>query len=451
MTVETLRGETMLRRWKRFRVAVLAAVVAIVGCGREGPSSTPAKGSAASTQGTQREEGARPAETAERRRAQATDGEPQDGARHDEEHEGSVARDEATVGIRLSRREQENLGLRTEVAQIRPIEDVRKLNGVVKPHPDRVAEVTSRVSGRVVNIHVPLGALVKRGDHLLDIQSVELERAELNLIQAENRLVLTNVNLERAKKLVERGIVAQKELLTLENQQREILNEIESLTRQLTLLGLPPEEIQRVRQERAVTTLRLPAPIGGTVVERNVVLGRQIEPNAALMKIADTSVMIVEGEVFEDTLSLLKLRQRVRVVLLAHPNEVFDGKISLIGPAVSQPKRTIPVWAEVTNRRGLLRQDLFAQVFVILGERRRSLTVPPRALINAEGAEFVFVERGGAYIRADLTIGARNDRFVEVLRGLSPGDRVVTDGNRELYAKWLAARGGGSVLPRETD
>ncbi|MDE2179970.1 MAG: efflux RND transporter periplasmic adaptor subunit [candidate division NC10 bacterium] len=451
MTVEMLQGEAMRRRWKRFWVAALAAVVAIAGCDREGPSSTPDKGSPPSTRGAQREEGARPAETAERRRAQAIEGGPQDGARHNEEHEGSVARDEATEGIRLSRREQENLGLRTEITQIRPIEDVRKLNGVVKPHPDRVAEVTSRVSGRVVNIHVPLGALVKRGDHLLDIQSVELERAELNLIQAENRLALTNVNLERTRKLVERGIAARKELLTLENRHREILNEIESLTRQLGLLGLPLEEIQRVRQERAVTTLHLPAPIGGTIAERNVVLGRQIEPNAPLMKITDTSVMIVEGEAFENILSLLKLGQRVRVVCLAYPNEVFDGKISLIGPAVSQPKRTIPVWAEVTNRRGLLKQDLFAQIFVILGERRKSLSIPAQALINAEGSEFVFVERGGAYVRADLTIGARNDRFVEVLRGLSPGDRVVTDGNRELYAKWLAARGGGPAFPREAD
>jgi cobalt-zinc-cadmium efflux system membrane fusion protein len=316
----------------------------------------------------------------------------------------------------------------------------------VKPHPDRVAQVTSRVSGKVVEIHAPLGAHVKKGEDLLEIQSVELERAELSLIQAENKLSLTNIDLERAKKLVERGIAARKELLTLENQQRELLNEIESLTRQLVLLGLPPEEVKRIRREQTVTTLHLPAPTGGRVVERNVVVGQMIEPNVALMKIIDTSVMIIEGEAFEDTLALLKLGQRVRVAVSAYPTEAFEGKISFISPTVNPAKRTIPIWAEVSNHRGMLKQDLFAKVYVIVAEQRRSLTIPVESLITAEGSDFAFVERSGAYVRATLALGLRDDRFVEVRRGLSPGDRVVTDGNRQLYAKWLAAKSGAPAL-----
>jgi multidrug efflux pump subunit AcrA (membrane-fusion protein) len=108
------------------------------------------------------------------------------------------------------------------------------------------------------------------------------------------------------------------------------------------------------------------------------------------------------------------------------------------------------VWAEVINRRGLLKQDLFAQVYVIIGEQRRSLTIPVEAVISAEGSEFTFVERGGAYIRADLGLGTRDDRFAEVTRGLTAGDRVVTDGSRQLYTKWLAAKGGEPTLGGHT-
>jgi multidrug efflux pump subunit AcrA (membrane-fusion protein) len=98
----------------------------------------------------------------------------------------------------------------------------------------------------------------------------------------------------------------------------------------------------------------------------------------------------------------------------------------------------------------LLKQDLFAQVYVIVGEQRRSLTIPIEALISAEGAEFVFVERDGAHVRADLGLGTRNDRFAEVKRGLASGDRVITDGSRQLYAKWLAVQGGGPALGGHT-
>jgi cobalt-zinc-cadmium efflux system membrane fusion protein len=357
---------------------------------------------------------------------------------------------EASAGVRLTPEERENIGLKAEVVQLRPIEDVRKLNGIVGPHPDRVAQVTSRVPGIVLSVHAPLGAWVRRGDDLLDIKSVELERLELSLMQAENRLALTKLDLERVRQLVEREIVARKELLKLENQHREILNEIESLTRQLNFLGLPQQAIARIREEQTVATLHLPAPISGTIVERNVVIGQAIEPNIALMRIIDASIMIVEGEAFEDILPVLQLGQKVRVAIAAYPDEVFPGKISFISPTVNPTKRTIPVWAEVVNRGGMLKQDLFAHVYVIVGEQRRSLTIPVEALISAEGSEFAFVERGGVYLRADLELGTRNDRFAEVTRGLAAGDRVVTDGSRQLYTKWLAAQGGGSAMGGHT-
>ena len=433
-----------------FCVTLLAMALAIIGCGREESRPSPSQTGSPPGQGTQTQGGGTPPETGGERSAHAPEGQPhddqhRDGA-HKDDHNGQAALGEPSISVRLTAEERENIGLRTEIAQVRSIEDARRLNGIVKPHPDRVAQVTSRVPGKVLDIHVPLGAWVKKGEDLLEMQSVELERAELSLIQAENKLALTNIDLDRAKKLVERGIAARRELLTLENQQRELLNEIESLARQLVLLGLPLEEIRRIRQEKAVTTLHIPAPIGGTVVERNVLLGQMVEPNATLMKIIDTSVMVVEGEAFEDTLPLLRLGQKVRVVVSAYPTEVFEGTITFISPTVNPTKRTISIWAEVRNRRGMLKQDLFAKVYVIVSEQGRSLAIPIEALISAEGSEFVFVERGGSYVRVELGLGTRNDRFAEVRRGLSPGERVVTDGNRQLYTKWLATKGGGPAL-----
>jgi len=412
-------------------VTLLAVAVAVGGCDKQDTAPVP--------RGT--EKASHPS---------GPEGYPLDQAPRNGEHEETTDHSEASIGIRLTPEERENIGLKTEVVQLRPIEDVRKLNGVVKAHPDRVAQVTSRVPGVVLSIHAPLGAWVRRGEDLLDIKSVELERLELSLIQAENRLSLTKLDLERTRQLVEREIIARKELLKLENQHREILNEIESLTRQLNFLGLPQEAIMRIREKQTVATLHLPAPIGGTIVERNVVIGQAIEPNVALMKTIDLSMMIVEGEAFEDVLPVLRLGQKVRVAVAAYPDEVFEGKISFIGPTVNPAKRTIPVWAEVINRRGMLKQDLFAQFHVIVGEHRRSLTIPVEALINAEGSEFTFVERSGVYLRADPVLGTRDDRFAEVTRGLAAGDRVVTDGSRQLYAKWLAVQGSGAALGGHT-
>lgn len=363
---------------------------------------------------------------------------------HEEPHSKAPEAESGTV--RLSAEERANIGLKTVPAEFRPVEDVRLLNGVVKPHPDRVALVTTRVAGRAVDIHVNLGDRVKKGQDLADVQSVELEKLELDLIQAENRLALAQADLERIRALVEKGIAAKKDLLAAQNHHQTVVNEIESLTRQLSLLGMPESEIQKVRREKTVSTLHILAPISGTIVERRIILGQTIEPNTHIFKVVDTSTMIVEGEAFEDVLRFLKEGQQVRVTVASYPGEVFKGRITFISPTVDPQKRTVHVWVLISNHHGMLKQGLFADLSVAVGESHRTVAIPLEALINADGGEFVFVEQGGAFIRRDLIIGARDNRYAEVKRGLRPGERVVTDGKRQLYTKYLMSKRGGPAL-----
>jgi multidrug efflux pump subunit AcrA (membrane-fusion protein) len=100
----------------------------------------------------------------------------------------------------------------------------------------------------------------------------------------------------------------------------------------------------------------------------------------------------------------------------------------------------------MSNRQGMLKQDLFAELSLVVGESHRSVTIPVEALISAEGEDFVFVEEGGVFVRRDLVLGARDDRYVEVKKGLEAGERVVTDGKRQLYTKSLMSRRGGAPL-----
>jgi len=348
--------------------------------------------------------------------------------------------------VRLSVEERANIGLKTVPAEFRPVEDVRLLNGVVKPHPDRVALVTSRVAGRAVDIHVNLGDRVKKGQDLADVQSVELEKLELDLIQAENRLALTQADLERIRALVEKGIAAKKDLLAAQNHHRTVVNEIESLTRQLSLLGVPESEIRKVRREKTVSTLHILAPISGTIVERRIILGQTIEPNTHIFKVVDTSTMIVEGEAFEDVLPLLKEGQQVRVTVASYPGEVFKGRITFISPTVDPQKRTVHVWVLISNHHGMLKEGFFAKLSVALSEGVQTLTIPADAVLSDQGEEFVFVETHEGYRRADVLLGTRDDRYVEVKKGLNPGDRVITDGKMQLYAKYLSATRGEPAL-----
>ena len=194
---------------------------------------------------------------------------------------------EATAGLKLSPEEKANIGLKTVVADLRPIENVIRISGTVRPHPDKEAQVSSRVSGKIVALFFKVGDAVQRGQRLVEIQSAEIQKLQVDLIQAENKLVLHKAELDRIQRLVESKIAAQKELIAAQNQYQTALNEIDGLTQQLILLGLPESAVKKARAEKSVSTFAVLSPLNGVVAERSVVLGETVEPNKVMIKICN--------------------------------------------------------------------------------------------------------------------------------------------------------------------
>ncbi|MFQ5904775.1 MAG: efflux RND transporter periplasmic adaptor subunit, partial [Candidatus Binatia bacterium] len=271
-------------------------------------------------------------------------------------------------------------------------------------------------------------------------------KLQVDLIQAENRMLLVMAERDRVKRLVESKIAAQKELIAAENRHQAVLNEIEGLSQQLVLMGLPKEAVQRVRAEKSICTFAIISPISGVVAERHVVLGETVEPNKVIFKILDPSVVFVEGDAFEEALPRLRIGQKARIRVASYPGELFTGRISRFSPMIDPRKRTIRLWVEVKNRDGRLKPDLFADMDIVVGGGKEVLAIPVEALITTEGKSFAFVENEGSFRRTDLSLGVRDDRYVEVKEGLRQGEHVVTDGKQQLYTQSLMARQGGAAL-----
>ncbi|MGH7847759.1 MAG: efflux RND transporter periplasmic adaptor subunit [Candidatus Binatia bacterium] len=364
--------------------------------------------------------------------------------------EAKMGKEQEAPGLKLSSEEKSNIGLKTVVAGLRPIENVIRVAGVVKAHPDREAQVSSRVSGKIVGLFAKTGDSVQKGQRLAEVQSAEIQKLQVELLQAENKLTLAKAELDRIQRLVKSKIAAQKELIAAQNQHQAVLNEIEGMTQQLILLGLPETAVKKARAEKTVSTFAILSLIGGVVEERNVVLGETVEPNKVIFKIVDSSTVFIEGSAFDEALPRLKIGQTVRIRLGSYPKELFTGKIARFSPSIDPQKRALRLWAEIPNRAGKLKPNLFAEMDVVVGGGQEVLAIPLEALITAEGQSFVFVEEQGSFRRADVILGARDDRYAEVKKGLLPGDQVVTDGKQQIYTKSLMARGGGAALGGHT-
>lgn len=374
---------------------------------------------------------------------------------HQEQGKGGVERPAPSgveigkdVAIQLPLSLRDKVGLREEVAELRAIGEVVAVNGMIRSHPDRTVAVGARIEGKIVSASGLPGERIEAGQRLVEIRSVELQNLQTDLIQAWNRLGLATTDRDLARDLAARKAIAAKELLRKETDQRQAAREVEGLEARLRLIGMGVDDIERLKGATGGSpTVVLSAPISGVIVERNVVLGETVKPEQILFRLVDLSRVLAEGEAFESQAVALRPGLAVRLTVPAFPGRIFEGRIVSVGAAVDLEKRTIRFLAEVENPPGApLRPNMFAQMSVIIGQQSKTLTIPLAAVITEGGGEVVFVASGNGYERRAVSLGVRDDRFVQVKEGLRQGERVVTTGKRQLEA--LYQRGDERVSDR---
>ncbi|MCH7761045.1 efflux RND transporter periplasmic adaptor subunit [candidate division TA06 bacterium] len=199
----------------------------------------------------------------------------------------------------------------------------------------------------------------------------------------------------------------------------EILVEIESRA-----IGNPPPVVP------------VKSPLSGKITNRRVTLGEPVEPSDILFEIMDLSIVLIEGDVFEDQLARIQNGQdvRIRAMAYSHSEEVFTGQVSYIGDVLDPEKRTAHIWVEVKNKEEKLKPEMFTELSVVVQKGSDVLAVPREAVLEEGGERFVFIQDGDLYKRQNIVLGMKDDQYVQVMKGLFPGDLVVTRGNYELSA-----------------
>ncbi|MBA4071166.1 MAG: efflux transporter periplasmic adaptor subunit [Gemmatimonas sp.] len=190
---------------------------------------------------------------------------------------------------------------------------------------------------------------------------------------------------------------------------------------------VPTAEVDRVeRTGEMQKSLMIRAPYNGVVVEKLVVLGQRVMAGDALFRLADLSVVWVEGEVFEQNLPFVHKGQLVDVELEAMPGNVRQGRIVFIQPTVSNETRTVRVRVEMDNQNGVLKPGMYATILIRTTGRAQVLHVPRSAVLSTGRRDLVFVQRADGMLEPrDIVRGIATDDRVEVKAGLRLGEIVV--------------------------
>ena len=117
----------------------------------------------------------------------------------------------------------------------------------------------------------------------------------------------------------------------------------------------------------------------------------------------------------------------------AHPQQTFDGTVSVINTAVSPATRTADIEIHFDNRDGLLQPGMYARLTLLMGQIK-AVVIDGDAVVRmpGTGSEYVFTVENGRAVQVNVVTGLREDRFVEVRQGVNPGAVVVVEGQGEL-------------------
>lgn len=306
------------------------------------------------------------------------------------------ASDHGPGTIKINPSISNNLGVRTTVVENIPLTHDIKTVGFVRYDETKFIHIHPRVAGWVEKLHVKSsGDPVKKGQALYALYSPELVNAQQEFIAELNR---NHAQL------------------------------ISAAEQRLRALQLSPKTIEELKRSRTIKqTVTFYSPQDGVVDNLNIREGFYAQPNTPIMSIGSLAQVWVEAEVFERQSHLVKTGQKVAMTLDFLPNQTWYGKVDYIYPSLDAKNRTLRARLKFENKKRLLKPNMFAQI-IIYGDKQDShLAVPKESVIRTGKQDRVVLALGnGQFKSVAIKIGSITDEYIEVLAGLSEGEKIVS-------------------------
>ena len=342
-----------------------------------------------------------------------------------------------------------NADVKTLEVELRPLKEWLEAAGVVEPDLNQVTRVRSLGRGIVRRVLVRPGDRVEAGQVLFEYDNIEMgellgeyktllsQRAKL-----EARVKLTEQAVERARSLVAAQALAQKELEIRIAEQREAQAEVEAhaatlgaVAGKLGRFGTSPD---RPTASGASSISSVKAPQSGLILEFQIAPGEVLASDQEVMTIANLGRVWVIASVYERDLGRVKMGQTAEIAFVSFPDTIFSGRITQVAQRLDPETRTAKVRVEVENRGGQLKLEMFATVRLPTQDPRVVPAIPETALQQMDRKNAVFVQtKAQEFQRREVELGHKADGWVEVTRGLKPGEQVVTQGSFYLKSTLL--------------
>ena len=320
---------------------------------------------------------------------------------------------EPQVGpVQISPQRLQQIGVTTAVAQLKNLNDKLEVPGNVDMDEQSLSYVQTRFAGWIQNVYANANyQYVKKGQHLFTIYSPDLVSTEEEYLLAKQNQKTLAHDLH--------GMAA--------HEGGWLLDAAEERLRQF---GVPAPEIASLEQSGKVRReIEVESPASGFIIERNALPNAYVQPDSKLYTIADLSTVWVYANVFQDAVGRLRPGDPAQVTVDAYPGRAFNGRVDQILPQVDPATRTVRVRLIFRNPGVVLKPGMYVNVDinVPLGKQ---LVIPASAVLQSGSRSIAFIDHGDGNLEPrEIETGPQVADSIVVLKGLKPGDHVVSSAN----------------------
>ncbi len=293
-----------------------------------------------------------------------------------------------------------------------------QLLGEVRYNDDQTVQVTPQLAGRVDVVSASAGETVRKGQLLAKISSQALAELRGELLAAQQRLELARTTYKREKQLWEEKISAEQDFLQTQVAMQEASIAVQRLQQQMSSLGGSPAKGQKL------TDFEIRSPIDGVITSKSITVGQILKEDTPVFTVSDLSTVWVDTTVAAKDLKVIAVGQKVVVGANAFEAK-SEGRISYVSSLVGAQTRSATARIVLANPQGIWRPGLPVSVEVVSHEKQVPVAISVEAIQTFKDWQVVFARVDDKLEARPLDLGQSDGKLVEVVSGLSPGDRYA--------------------------
>jgi cobalt-zinc-cadmium efflux system membrane fusion protein len=325
--------------------------------------------------------------------------------------------------------------IKTEAVSNQDISETLMIPGRLEAQNLRLAKIGSPINGRISDIYGSLGDVVKKGQVLARVNSIELTQNQLTLIKATQLIGLKTKAVERAKLLFEADVISKAEMQRIEAELEAVKADFRASKDQLEILGMSDKAIEKLESSGQVNSYGdVISRTNGTIITKMINLGQIVQPEDVLFSVADLSKLWGVAEIPEQQVAFVRKDQDVTIEVPAL-NQKIQGKIVYEGDIVNPETRTVMVRTEIDNTDLKLKPDMLISMF-IQSKKVSKLAIPASAVIRENDRNYVFVQNSpNTYRLREIELGHKDGQLINLISGVSQGETIVSDGAFHLNSE----------------